>query len=157
MKLIPLFESSDEKPTKHSKAFAKYLKSDNVVKVAGGYVEQTTQYSKVFTEDELYKFFVKEYMAKEAKSEPTEFDNYFIVYAQAGRFNGWAIVNATSKVEARRIMRNSNWLDTGRVTEVETFKEYCKNMETTMEEEKTDLGDDWPKEQGKWHEIEWGT
>jgi len=43
------------------KEFNKWLKSDNVIPVDGGYRTQCTQYQKLFTLAELKTYFKKEY------------------------------------------------------------------------------------------------
>jgi len=47
---------------KYPRKFRRWVKSDNVVKIEEDlYLEQTTQYNKKFTLEELYKFYQKEY------------------------------------------------------------------------------------------------
>lgn len=47
---------------KHQQEFQAWIDDDNVIKTKGGYLEQSTQYKKLFkTEDELYEFFIKQY------------------------------------------------------------------------------------------------
>ena len=41
--------------------FELWLTSDNVIKVEGGYIEQTTQWRQVFTRPELYVFYLVNY------------------------------------------------------------------------------------------------
>ena len=42
--------------------FIEWLNSDNVIKQDNNtYLEQTTQYRKLFTYNEIFKFFIKEY------------------------------------------------------------------------------------------------
>lgn len=50
------------KRTKTYKDFQKWLKSDNVIKVAAnGFREQCSQYAILFTRKSLYSYFKKEY------------------------------------------------------------------------------------------------
>ena len=83
----------------------------------------------------------------------------FIVYARArrGNQNGWAIIGATSKTQARQFARSEGWLETAVITGVETFESYCVpfgNTDEVYKELKSDKK--LPKEIGQWFELEWG-
>lgn len=85
---------------------------------------------------------------------PDELKNkLFVVWAHSGRFNGMALFAAYNKSEAKKMAKNY-WLDYGTVDAVQTFEEYCKDMEYDPEEEYASYN---VKELGDWEEIEWGT
>jgi len=85
---------------------------------------------------------------------------WFIVYCTDGRYNGWALVCANNREEARKFAA-LEWTKAGKIGIAETFKEYCNNL---MGEEPEEVFDrDYRIEQktitkiGDLKEIEWGT
>lgn len=79
--------------------------------------------------------------------------NYFIVYAKNGSRNGWAIIEADTKKQAR-INAYDEWLDGAKIVDIITFEHYCKRNALTESEIKEIL----KKVKGKlWHELEWGS
>jgi len=85
----------------------------------------------------------------------------FIVYARARKTpqNGWAIIGATSKKEAKDIARNDGWLSSARIGLVHTFEEYCHEMKITdPDEEYNRLKrlNKLPQKVRDWYELEWG-
>lgn len=97
--------------------------------------------------------------AKKQKLEPLPMDQVYIVYAHAGRNNGWAIVGAISKSEARKAARNSGWLDLGTVDNAITFKEFADGQYDTPEAGMQELiaSKEWPTKINQVTELEWGT
>jgi hypothetical protein len=81
---------------------------------------------------------------KETKEE------LYVVFAHSGRFNGSAVVSATSKTEARKKARSCGWLELGTVdsaikaTEDQDVSENLEDFTATV------------KENG-YAEIDWGT
>lgn len=62
----------------YSQEFEEYLKSDNVIATGIGYKNQETLYNKLFTKQELYDFFVNEYIRDElsgAELDDLAFEN----------------------------------------------------------------------------------
>jgi len=86
--------------------------------------------------------------------------NYlFIVYAHAGRCNGWALVTANDKTEARQFARQSDWLSTGTVDGAVTLSEYLEEMGDDIETGFNEYIQDFPENNkiGTVSEIDWGT
>lgn len=83
----------------------------------------------------------------------------WVVYAANGRYNGWAVVHANSKLEAKKLMRNADWLIQGRVTGVESFSEYCADVGADCQEEYEIMLAENPQlaQHGGWYEVDWGT
>ena len=79
----------------------------------------------------------------------------FVVNAHSGRNNGCALVAADSKGDAKKIAKNSGWLDLGQVDNAMTFKAWCDEMGDDQEE----IFAQYPKVKkiGDWDEIEWGS
>lgn len=48
---------------KYTNEFEDWLKSDQVIKVKGGYREQTSQYCRLFSKEELFTYFKKEFIS----------------------------------------------------------------------------------------------
>ena len=83
----------------------------------------------------------------------------FIVYAHSGRFNGWALVTANNKTEARKFARQSGWLTRGTVDSAVTLREYLEDMGDDVEEGFAEMIAEFPECNVVGHvvEIEWGT
>ena len=79
----------------------------------------------------------------------------FVVHAHSGRFNGHAYVRANNVRDAKKIMRESDWLENGAVDNAQLYGKYAQEMELDSEEEKEVL--DKLTKRGDWEEIEWGT
>jgi len=92
---------------------------------------------------------------KQSVVPPSEKTGIYVVYASCGRSNGWAVVRAHSKVDANRIMRESNWLTNGRISarETQTYDKYNEGMGDTVEDQLKYAA----LKYGKWLEIDWGT
>lgn len=87
----------------------------------------------------------------------------YIVYAKARKLpqNGWAIIGAGSKKEAKEIALTKGWLETAIVFKVLTFSEYCESFHMTKEQSETEYNrikniNKLPKKVGEWYELEWG-
>ncbi len=94
---------------------------------------------------------------KLARDQITDF--MFIVYAHAGRLNGWALVVANNKTEARKFARQSGWLTTGTVDNAVTVRQYLEDMGDDVETGVAELLEDFPESDsiGSVSEIDWGT
>ena len=81
----------------------------------------------------------------------------YVVYAQARKMpqNGWAIIGATSKKEAREIAREY-WIPTARIVGVITFEDYCRNLDADEEYKRLKNTNKLPKKLREWYELEWG-
>lgn len=86
-------------------------------------------------------------------------DRLFIVYAHAGRSNGWALVTANNKTEARKFARQSGWLETGTVDSAETLRNYLEDMGDDVDEGFNEHVKEYPlcNRIGFVQEIDWGT
>jgi hypothetical protein len=85
--------------------------------------------------------------------------NWFIVYAECGRSNGWALVIATNAKHAKSIARNSNWLEIGKVTHAIAFEDYCRDGKDDVQQIFEEYREQYPQMRniGDWVELEWGT
>ncbi len=92
---------------------------------------------------------------KDKKDNTPTSSKYFIVWGSAGRFNGSAIVNAKDAKDARRIIKESDWLDTGKIDSVQSYEAYQKDMDIEEDEAKDDFAK--VPNYGDWEELEWGS
>lgn len=99
-------------------------------------------------------------LLREATTPKVSADRLWVVYASYGRFNGWAIVNANGKMDAKRVMGDSDWLVNGKIDSVESFAEYAHgDPHVDLESDLAELLEENPglTELHAWVEIEWGT
>jgi hypothetical protein len=81
----------------------------------------------------------------------------FVVFAYNGRASGSAVVKAKNKSDANMFMKNSDWLEQGRIDKKETLStQEAINNEILEPEEVEKYMASLPNE-GSWEEIEWGT
>jgi hypothetical protein len=78
-----------------------------------------------------------------------------IVYADnKSTGNGWALINAKTKKEARKICYEDGWLENAKIVGMETFEKYCQDHKLSEQKIK-ELLDKVSKK--SWYEIEWGS
>jgi hypothetical protein len=130
------------------KELIKLLKDNGIEVSSRGQIKES-QLNKAST-------IVRKYM----KSKMSGKGEVFVIWASSGRMNGYAVVMAKSKSDAKAFAKGSEWLnpnpfESGKVDKVQTLKEYLK--ETGDDEEHIQAEIDQLKKIGDVVGIEWGT
>lgn len=79
--------------------------------------------------------------------------NLFVVYAENGNENGWGLISAKNKKEAR-VNAYKEWLSNAKIVKIIPFTEYFKDNKLTankIEELISKLGEK------EYYEMEWGS